>query len=258
MNIESIIGEGIMNKLLIDLIPFPKLRKSLKNKYFPKDFSMEKMKHCLMIAPHPDDETLGAGGLLLKYHDKFDCICMASSGVQTPWISARDRADLRLKEFEVVMDAVGISKRWIFNTFGVPPMNDQIWAYFHDYCSVLETEKYDCFFLPHPDDNHEEHRFITNKLFKRILKKNGYRPEAKVVFYEVWAPLMHPNYFEDISEVAQDKERILKLYASQLSSSCSIISHIMGLNAYRGIFPKTQYAEAFRVCSVQKYLRGSK
>lgn len=245
-----------MNKLLINLIPFKKIRRQLRNKYYPKirDFTMDEVERCLMVAPHPDDETLAAGGLMLKYPNKFDCICMASAGVKTPTISAEDRADLRIKEFSQVMDAIGIKNRWIYKTFGVPPMNDQIEKYFTDYCTVLDTKQYDCFFLPHPKDNHPEHQYITNNLFKRILKRNGYKTTAKVVFYEVWAPLSEPNYFEDISKVAESKKNILKLYSSQWIKY-NLIPRILGLNAYRGFWADNkEYGEAYSVCSIHSYL----
>lgn len=244
-----------MNKVFINLIPFSKLRKKLKQKYFPKNFSMENMKHCLMVAPHPDDESLGGGGLLLKYADKFDCICMASSGVKTEFIGAEERAERRLKEFDEVMKAYGIRSHWIFKTFGVPPMIDQIKSYFEQYCQVLDTLKYDCIFLPHPQDSHEEHLYITNKLFKRILKRKGYQPNLKIVFYEVWRPIAKPTYFEDITAFVEKKKEILNLYVSQ-QSSVSVLPHIIGLNMYRGAFNHSKYAEAFRVCDVSRYLKG--
>lgn len=247
-----------MNKLLINLIPFKKIRRQLRNKYYPKirDFTMDEVERCLMVAPHPDDETLAAGGLMLKYPNKFDCICMASAGVKTPTISAEDRADLRIKEFSQVMDAIGIKNRWIYKTFGVPPMNDQIEKYFTDYCTVLDTKQYDCFFLPHPKDNHPEHQYITNNLFKRILKRNGYKTTAKVVFYEVWTPLSEPNYFEDISRVATKKTDAIKLYYSQ-NGWIKYPERIEGLNKYRGMLANNvPYAEAFRIIPIVKYLKG--
>lgn len=246
-----------LKKTLIKLLPCSSWRENLLDKYCPKkeEFSFESIKHALMVAPHPDDEMLGAGGVLLKYADKFDCICIASAGVQTPNITAEARADIRIKEFQQVMDAIGIKNRWIFKTFGVPPMNDQIEKYFDDYCKVLDTKKYDCIFLPHPKDNHSEHQYITNKLFKRILKRKGYNPKAKIVFYEVWAPIMIPNYFEDISDVFFKKQKCLEMYASQ-NGWINYPDRIEGLNKYRGmIFNNVAYAEAYRVCAIKKYLK---
>lgn len=247
-------------KLLINLIPNRKIRHNLVNKYFPKNtelvqFIVDKNTKCLMVCPHPDDEMLGCGGTLIKYSDYFDCICMASSGVKTESIDAESRANLRIEEFNKVMQALNIKNYWIFRTFGVPPMINQIENLFKEYCSVLDTKKYDYIFLPHPKDNHEEHNFITNDLFKRILKKNGYKKDLKIVFYEVWSPILNPNYYEDISSVVYKKQDILNLYQSQWVKY-NLIPRIIGLNQYRGVNANNaDYAEAFKVITVTEFLR---
>ena len=164
--------------------------------------NITKQTKCLLVAPHPVDDIIGAGGLLIKYANNFDCICIGSSGVelQDPYITAKARSDLRIKEFNEIMDMVGVKHHWIFETYGVPRFDDQIESHFAEYCQALKNLKqYDYIFLPHPLDGHHEHRFITNKIFKRILKKVGYNQATKIVFYEVWADIQFPNTFFDIS-----------------------------------------------------------
>ncbi len=204
-----------MKKILINLIPNKNKRRALREIYFPKftkDISILDDTKCLIVAPHPDDKMLGCGGFMIKYAKNCDCICIGSSGVKTPDIEAEPRADLRIEEFYKVMDSVGITNRWIFKTFGVPPMLDQMDNHFEEYCKTLDTQKYDYIFLPHPKDGHIEHRYITNNLFKRILKKKGYKNNCKIVFYEVWEALQNINYHEDISSVINLKESILNFY----------------------------------------------
>ena len=108
---------------------------------------------------------------------------------------------MRVKEFHEVMGALGVANHWIFETYGVPRFDDQMEKHFDEYCEVLKNLKsYDYIFLPHPVDGHHEHRFITNKLFKKIVKKVGFNPEIKVVFYEVWADIKKPNTFFDMTD----------------------------------------------------------
>lgn len=251
----------MISKRLIKLIPIAKYRKRLLNKYYPvpqPEFKVNKNTKMLMVCPHPDDEMLGAGGMMIKYAKHFDCICMASAGVKTPQIDAEPRADLRIREFNEVMDAVGIKNRWIFKTFGVPPMCDQIEKYFDDYCKILDLKKYDYIFLPHPNDNHPEHKFITNKLFKKIMHHNGYNPNTIIMFYEVWQPMININLFEDISDVADKKVEILQMYASQWVYH-ELIQRMLGLNSYRGIHANdAKYAEAFHFITVKDYLKDNK
>ena len=70
---------------------------------------------CLTVGPHPDDEIFGVGALMVKYSNNFDCLCVGSSGVATPDIGAKERSELRVREFNSVMDTIGIKNRWIFN-----------------------------------------------------------------------------------------------------------------------------------------------
>ena len=44
----------------------------------PKEFKIEKDMKCLILAPHSDDETIGCGGLLLKYPEVFDVYCLTN------------------------------------------------------------------------------------------------------------------------------------------------------------------------------------
>ena len=246
-----------MKKWMIELIPVRSVRRKLRKKYFPKQNFSEMFQNtkCLMVCPHPDDEMLGAGGVLIKHAKNFDCLCMASAGVKTPKIEAEPRANLRIQEFHQVMDSIGIKNRWIFKTFGIPPMNDQIEKYFKDYCQTVDTKEYDYIFLPHPNDNHPEHQYITNKLFKKILKKVGYKKTCKIVFYEVWQPIGRVNHYEDISDVAQKKFETIGLYASQ-NGWINYPDRVEGLNKYRGmLYNNVAYAEAFEIVSVKKYLR---
>lgn len=249
-----------MKKWVIELIPIRSIRRKLKAKYFPKiDFEKYlKSGRCLMICPHPDDEMIGAGGVLIKYAENFDCLCMASAGVKTSEIDAEPRADLRIQEFHTVMDKIGIKKRWIFKTFGVPPMIDQIKSYFDDYCKTINTQDYDYIFLPHPKDNHDEHRYITNDLFKKILKKVGYKRTCEIVFYEVWTPIQKVSHYVDITDVSQQKFKTIELYASQ-NKYVNYPDRIEGLNKYRGMLAgNVGYAEAFKIVPVEKYLRSGK
>ncbi len=155
---------------------------------------------CLMVNPHPDDELFGAGTLMVKYSNNFDCLCVGSSGVAAPDMTARDRSKVRVKEFNDVMETIGIKNHWIFETYGKPRFDGQMDAHFEGYCKVLSNLKqYDYIFLPHPKDGHHEHRHITNKLFKRIIKKVGVNPKCKIVFYEVWEDMKKPNVFFDSS-----------------------------------------------------------
>lgn len=245
-------------RLAINLIPIRKLRRRLRAKCFSSRAGVDILAtdRCLMICPHPDDEMLGAGGVLVKYAANFDVCCISSAGVACGDIGAEERANIRITEFNQVMDALGIKNRWIFKTFGKPPFIEQIDRMFRDYCAVLDFSKYDYIFLPHHRDNHPEHLYITNVLVKRLMRKQGYNPNATVAFYEVWTPIECVNCYVDISDVAERKLELLGLYKSQFEW-IKYPERVEGLNKYRGMLDNNvKYAEAFKIRSVWSYLWG--
>lgn len=210
----------------------------------------------LMVAPHPDDEALGAGGMLLQYGQQTDAICMISSGVGKTLDEAREKSDIRIAEWNAAVtfckaNNLGCFAAW--STSGA--MKDKITSLLPEYINTLDTKKYDWIFLPQPNDNHPEHRFITNKIMKKVLRKNGYKNNLKIAFYEVWQTIEQPNLYLPID--AEQKEKLLSLYKSQFIKH-NFIPAILGLNNYRGFtnwYDGAKFAEAFSVISVQKYLR---
>lgn len=250
-----------MKRFFILMIPIGKIKHKLMEKYLPDEKSvvMKPETKCLVVGPHPDDETIGCGGIMLKYPKNFDCIVMAASGMKYKNIDAEKRADIRIKEFNSVMAKIGIKNHWIFKTFGVPPMCKQIKRLLSEYLSVLNTEQYDYIFLPHPNDNHKEHRYITNTIMKKILRQNGYKKTLKICYYGVWTPLMGATHFEDIESVQDKKYKLLDMYKSQ-----NVVVYYpdmaAGLNQYYGGLSHAhmKHAEAFKVVSVGQYLHGKR
>lgn len=249
----------ILIKLLSVFILNKQQRKSFRKENLIKSISGFKITpktKCLIVAPHPDDEVIGCGGLMAKNARNFDVICISSSGVAYQNIGAEERADIRIQEFEKVMQQLGIVTYWIFKIFGVPPMVSKIADNFCKYAKILNLYRYDYIFLPSPIDNHKEHQFVTNELMKNIIIKNGYKKNCKIVFYEVWTPMPNPSYFEDISEVIDFKKKLIGIYESQLVK-IDYVSRISALNHYRGVFANNaEYAEAYKVVSMEEYLRG--
>ena len=63
----------------------------------------------LVIAPHPDDEVIGCGGIIAKYPTQADVLCINSSGVKYDWNieTAEEIAQICCNEFYTVMGRGG-------------------------------------------------------------------------------------------------------------------------------------------------------
>lgn len=217
----------------------------------------------LIVCPHPDDETLGCGGFMLAHPGQCDVLCLSSSGFAEGGRTPEEDADLRIAEFHAVMGkALAGGRHAITRIFGKPPMYRQLRAHIPDYLEALrDIRRYACVFLPHPRDGHREHRYITNRLFKRLLLRLGcVCGGPRIAFYEVWMPMggdWAPNAFQLMDEAALARKLdLLAGYPSQLvGNRVPYAEKIAALNRYRGIHVFSAHAaEAFHLTTLPRYL----
>lgn len=207
----------------------------------------------LVVAPHPDDEALGCGGFMVKYAKQIDSFCFLSSGIEP---DAKKKSNIRIKEWNKAQKFIGCNNLGICELYGSKPLLPKIKDNIDYYLKTLDTSKYDYIFMPHFDDNHPEHRYISKELMREIFIKNGYKKNAKVCFYEVWKTLIKPNDFVEIN--AKQKIKLLSVYATQWSI-CDLPKKILGLNYYRGVdCDFVDCAEAFFVMPISEYFKHSK
>ena len=249
-----------VNKFLSDkLVDFGKiyyLNDSLHKEYAPPNTLIGPKDKVLIIAPHPDDEAIGCGGVMAKYAKQCDCLCINSSGFKRPYDtqSYEEIADERIKEFNIVMDFLGVSKRWIFKIFGPTPHFDKMIAKKNEYLSAVDFSKYTRIFVPDRNDGHREHQFLTKYFIPNLIKKQGYNPKTLIAYYNVWGTITAPNYFEDISSVQTKKTEALLLYKSRMKVEDNYAKRIAGLNYFYGLFIGSKYAESYHIEPIKRFL----
>jgi len=204
----------------------------------------------LVVAPHPDDESLGCGGLMLELAKQIDSFCFLSSGIAP---NAKSKSETRISEWNAAQEFIGCNNLGIVELYGKRPLLPRIIENMPEYLNKLKTSQYDYIFMPNLNDNHPEHQYISGKIMRDILLINGYKKNLKIVFYEIWKILEHPNYFFPIN--AERKMDLLALYKTQWSK-CNLPKKILGLNCYRGIDADfKEYAEAFEVNDMKTYFK---
>ena len=85
-----------IRKFFINLIPIRNVRYRLRDRYYPISFTISKHSKCLFVAPHPDDEMIGGGGLMIMNPKNFDCIVIGSSGIAYKGLSEKERSNMRM------------------------------------------------------------------------------------------------------------------------------------------------------------------
>jgi LmbE family N-acetylglucosaminyl deacetylase len=205
----------------------------------------------LVIAPHPDDETIGCGGTLCLHRQRGDrvvIVCLTSGELGLKHLPCAKAWAIRERETKAAAKILGAAKvhflrqpDWGLGEH-VGPAADRLRR-------VLALEKPQLIYLPHEKDGHPDHQ-ASGPILRRALNSHTV-PEAGVRAYEVWTPLAAPDHLEDISRMMPSKLRALRAHASQLEEF-RYERAVRGLNAFRGeLSARCRYAEVFQTLSLE-------
>ncbi len=197
--------------------------------FFPK------LARILVLAPHPDDESIGCGGLLLKFPGQCDVVVLTDGRYgNLSGQSEMDTIVTRRSELEKAMNCAGV-KNYLFLGVEDGKLSENFAKF-----SSLDINGYDAIFCPVPEENHPDHSCIYGFLSRL-------KPQARIFTYEVWSALPVPSHYIDISDVVDEKKRLISYYESQVAQ-VDYVSKAIGLNCFRGLlpYPAVQYAEAYQ------------
>lgn len=209
----------------------------------------------LVISPHPDDETLGAGGTLLKMKDSGHKIFWLNvTNMKLEYGYTDERVKERNEEIAKVKEAYGFSG---FYNFEMKPAGMDLYEtgeLVSRLKSVLEEVEPELLFIPYGFDVHSDHRVIFDAIYSCI--KSFRAPYLKTVLcMEIISETdqalqmnsFSPNVFVDISDYIDKKIDIMSIYKSEFHSSPYPRSEqaIRGLASYRGATAYHEFSEAF-------------
>jgi LmbE family N-acetylglucosaminyl deacetylase len=222
------------------------------------------LKNVLVIAPHPDDETLGCGGTLLKHKKNKDNIfwlIITNISIKDGW--AKHRVIQRQKEIDKV------KKLYKFNNYfklDYPTAKlDQIPR--QDLVSkiskTISIVKPNIVYLNNHSDIHTDHQ-ITFEAVMSATKSFRSPSIKKILTYETlseteFAPSLNgltfvPNVFNDITPFFSKKIDILKTYKSEIMKDYfpRSLSSVKSLASIRGSKIGVKYAESF--CLLHEFM----
>ncbi len=199
----------------------------------------------LVVAPHPDDEVIGCGGLLSLH---------AQIGGQATIAYLTAAEQHRRQEASAARSHLAVTRSVELNfSEGHVQVTDQTAQCVTE---LLGNLKPNTLMLPSRNDRHPDHRAANNIFFNALSRaRNGIK---EILFYEGFTPICDANAWLDISEVAERKWTALTLYRSQ-QQRYRIVEIAQHLNAFRALTTMRKhvhYAEAFRRLTVSEYLEG--
>src|SRR6185503_4407052 len=177
----------------------------------------------LVIAPHPDDETLGCGGSLLKHKSDGDSLSwlVATRGHEPQW--SAELLDRKEKEIASVTAAYGFDQTIRLNFPSIKLDTIPLYEFIAAIRNAISDCKPELVYLNHFGDVHSDHRIVfeaTMSVLKPFYSdKHGVK---RVLSYEVMsstdaAPLnparaFVPNVFTDVTDFLEKKLEIMARY----------------------------------------------
>ena len=187
----------------------------------------------LIVSPHPDDESIGCGGVMSLYRGHCD-VLLATDGFRKD-LDNKEVSKKRVNEFVNATDYLGVNKRIFLH---IP--EGEILSRYSDF-QKIDFLKYKYIFIPNRFEAHIDHADLY-KVMRKALKNQRF--SGNILEYEVWTTIRQPNEKIDISSVVDDKKKAIKLHESQIKD-LDYVGMMIGLNAYRGKGHGCDYAEVF-------------
>src|SRR5262245_22974693 len=202
----------------------------------------------LVIAPHPDDESLGCGGTLCKHAARGDRVLVVylTSGELGLKHLSREKAWV-IREREARREASVLGAAAVeFLRLPDWSVADHVARAARMLRPILEREKPARIYVPHAREWHPDHRAAL-RVLRAACRGGASQPE--VLAYEVWTPLSEHDHVEDITAEMPKKLRALRVHRSQLKHF-DYVRAVRGLNQFRGeLVARCRYAEVFQAIS---------
>jgi len=249
----------------------------------PYHLSHPQGERILVLAPHPDDETLGCGGavrLLIGAEKELKVVFLTSGDKGDPanpkspplklrggWgelLRPEGKGEgaftgqkhhitkyslLREKEAERALKILGVSE-YEFLRFPDRGIHGAYQDVLQRLLKIVEEFAPDAVYAPSMVELNPDHRAaaaLSMEIQRRYMRSSADSDSPapiRVVFYEITTPL-RPNILVDITSVYGRKKRALKRYRSQLRLM-NYLDHITALNTLRALTVNgPRYAEAF-------------
>lgn len=225
----------------------------------PYDVAEIPAERVLVLAAHPDDEVLGAGGLLARLAESAEAVrVVVLTGGEAQEERGHGSADpeIRRREAREAGQELGISD-YVFENLpdrSLAIRKESVSKLIRDQIAAFRP---DVLVLPSPCEIHPDHRAVAEVVYELVAgagaadaDHEGYRL-LRLVFYELTHPVL-PNALVPLGLRAEKKKRAVEKFVSQAAVR-DYGGAVAGLNAFRSMtLPGAGPVEAFRVVSARE------
>lgn len=214
------------------------------------------MNRILVVAPHPDDETLGCGGTILKHQAKGDEIYWLIVTKMDDKLFTLDRINKRKVEITNVEELYGFKNTYQLSYSAASLDRIPLSELVESIGSIFKEIEPNVIYTPYRNDIHSDHKFVFDATMS-CTKWFRHPSIEKVLVYETLSETdfimntdangFRPNVFVNISDYLEEKLQIMKIYESEMASHPFPRSEeaIRALAILRGAATGVKAAEAF-------------
>jgi len=215
------------------------------------------MNKILIISVHPDDETLGCGGTLLKHKDNGDEInWLILTKANDKFISTPNVEQIQADLVKKVSIKYGFEDTFHLSFLEIELDKYPLGEIIREISNYINQIQPSVIYFNHYNDVHSDHRIAFDAIYS-CTKSFRYPFITKILMYETlseteFAPAMQstsfiPNVYVDITPYMDKKLQIMSIYESEVMKEPypRSLSSIEALARVRGSRCGVKYAEAF-------------
>lgn len=222
-------------------------RPAVQPNALPPVLDLAGARRVLVIAPHPDDETLGCGGTLARLAPACDVHVLLVTNGDGGGDLPPETSALRKQEMAAAVRTLGIANE-VLHLDEPDGRFDDTSSFRAALAAIVQRLQPDWVFLPWLGDSHPDHSRIS-RASSEVLRRSGVE---QVLYYETWNPVP-ATHVVDITPVLETKKAAVLCHVTALKYG-NYLDAMLGLNAYRALYlppGERRWAEAYAVTSAR-------
>jgi LmbE family N-acetylglucosaminyl deacetylase len=212
----------------------------------------------LVVAPHPDDETLGAGGTIAKFAARGDNVSVLVVSGHLPPLYTREQYAATVDESKMAFEKLGVSKSWFLEIPATMIGDEPVSVVNRRIADVVGEVEPQIVLCPFPD-RHIDHRLVFESVMVATRPVGTGRCIELLAAYETLSethwnapqiePQFIPNWVVDIGAELPRKLEAARCYMTQIPAfpGARSIEAIDALARFRGTQAGFAAGEAFQV-----------